>query len=135
MADDRVITLRFKPESVPDMELYRKLEAEKKRLGLSMPIYVKDVLRKSFEDGGRIRTGAGMDAYMEQMREVVCGELFSWNAAFTEKLERIAEGFPNGTKEAGGTGEEGALSEKEVILPEYSEEFPEGLEDILEKFL
>ena len=48
MSDDRIITLRFKPENVPDMELYRELEAEKKRLGLSMPVYVKDILQLPF---------------------------------------------------------------------------------------
>ena len=36
MADDRIITLRFKPKSVPDMELYRNLETEKKRLHASL---------------------------------------------------------------------------------------------------
>ena len=44
MADERVVTLRFKPECVPDMELYSRLEAEKRRIGLSMPVYVKGIL-------------------------------------------------------------------------------------------
>ena len=36
MADERIITLRFKGENHLDMELYQSLKREKKELGLSM---------------------------------------------------------------------------------------------------
>lgn len=45
MAGDRVITLRFQERKSVDMELYRRLEEGKKEKGLSMPVYVKDILR------------------------------------------------------------------------------------------
>ena len=57
MADDRVITLRFKSESVLDM--YRKLEMEKEQLGLSMPVYVKSILWRHLEVQGRCRKEQG----------------------------------------------------------------------------
>ena len=50
MLDERVITLRFKEENFLDMELYQSLEKEKKEMGLSMPVYVKEILRQHFEN-------------------------------------------------------------------------------------
>ena len=124
MSDDRIITLRFKPENVPDMELYRELEAEKKRLGLSMPVYVKDILQQHFKDGERMWT----DGWMERIREIVHGELASQNAVFAGQLEKIAAGIPGGIKNTGQPPEE-------ETLPEYSDDFPEGLNGVLEKFM
>lgn len=129
MADDRIITLRFKTESVPDMELYKELEAEKKRLGLSMPAYVKDILSQHFEGRERVWAGAGMDGCMERIREIVHGELAAQNAAFTGQLEKIASGISNGAKSTGQP------PEGEEPLPEYSDDFPEGLNGVLEKFM
>lgn len=128
MADDRIITLRFKPKSVPDMELYRNLETEKKRLGLSMPAYVKNALRQNFESRERMWTDGSVDVCMERIREIVHGELASQNAAFAGQLEKIAVGIPGGIKNTG------QLSEEEA-LPEYSDNFPERLNDVLEKFM
>ena len=102
MSDDRIITLRFKPENVPDMELYRELEAEKKRLGLSMPVYVKDILQQHFKDGERMWT----DGCMERIREIVHGELASQNAVFAGQIEKIAAGIPGGIKNTGQPPEE-----------------------------
>lgn len=128
MTDDRIITLRFKPESVPDMELYRNLEMEKKRLGLSMPAYVKNALRQNFESRERMWTDGSVDVCMERIREIVHGELASQNAAFAGQLEKIAVGIPGGIKNTR------QLSEEEA-LPEYSDDFPERLNDVLEKFM
>lgn len=131
MADGRIITLRFKPESVPDMELYRELEDGKNRLGLSMPAYVKGILGRHFEGMGGSWKDTGTDACMEQIREIVHGEIAAHSAAVTGTLERIAEGLPDGMgslvrEKPQGGGE---------ALPEYSESFPEGLSGVLEKFL
>ncbi len=131
MAGDRVITLRFKPESVPDMELYRELEAEKNRLGLSMPVYVKGILGRHFEGMGGGWKDAGTDGCMEQIREIVHGEIAAHSAAVTGTLERIAEGLPNGI----GNVIQERLPGSEEALPEYSGDFPEGLNGVLEKFL
>lgn len=127
MADDRIITLRFKPECMPYMELYGRLEAEKKRLGLSMPVYVKDILRQHFEDSGRMWGHAETDTCMEQVRGIVQEELASQSIAFAGMLERMAESLPGGPqKKAEPQGE---------ALPGYSDRFPEGLNGVLEKFM
>lgn len=127
MADDRVITLRFKPGSVPDMELYSRLEAEKRRLGLSMPAYVKDILRQRLEDPERVWRHAEAGICMEQMRGIVQEELASQSAALAGMFEKMAESLPGGLqKKAEPSGE---------VLPGYSDSFPEGLNGVLEKFM
>jgi hypothetical protein len=52
MTEDKIITLRFKTSSVPDMEPYRKLECERNCLGVSMPVCVKGILRDHFAGNG-----------------------------------------------------------------------------------
>lgn len=129
MADDRVITLRFKSESVPDVDLYRKLEMEKERLGLSMPIYVKSILWRHFGGAGQIQEGTGLDTpCMEQMKEIVHEELASQSDILVGMLERITEELVlmEGMKKT---------SPSEEVLPGYSDAFPEGLNGVLEKFM
>ena len=127
MADERVITLRFKPECVPDMELYSRLEAEKRRIGLSMPVYVKGILRRHFEDSGKVCEHAEAGICMEQVRGIVHEELASQSAALAGMIERMAESLPGGLqKERKPSGE---------ALPGYSDRFPEGLNGVLEKFM
>lgn len=131
MADDKIITLRFKTGSVPDMELYRELEAEKKSLGLSMPVYVKDILGQHFEGKGRMRADGGTDMCMERIREIVHGELASHSAVMIGIIEKMAGELPNGI----GKTEQEKTPEREETLPEYSDYFPEGLYGVLEKFM
>lgn len=132
MADDRIITLRFKPESVPDMELYRNLETEKKRLGLSMPAYVKNVLRQNFESRERMWTDGNVDVCMERIREIVHGELALHSVVVSEMLEKMTGGVTNDMGKAEWGKAPDCLGER---LPEYSDDFPEGLNDVLEKFM
>lgn len=132
MAEDRVITLRFQEWKAVDMELYRMLEEGKKEKGLSMPVYVKGILRQHFGREHGMGTDAGMDACMERLREIVHGELASQSDTIAGMLEKIAEGFPEG---AGRTGKMGGLPEGDEILPGYSDCFPEGFDSILEKFM
>lgn len=127
MADDRVITLRFKPECVPDMELYNRLEAEKGRLGLSMPAYVKDILRQYFENPGRMWGHAEAGICMEQVRGIVQEELASQSAELAGMIERMAESLPDGLQKKGEPSGE--------VLPGYSDRFPEGLNGVLKKFM
>lgn len=127
MGDDRIITIWFKPECVPDMELYSRLEAEKRQIGLSMPAYVKDIFRRHFEDSGRVwgRTEAGI--CMEQMREILQEELASQSVALARMFERMVESLPAGPQKKGEPSGE--------VLPGYSDRFPEGLNGVLEKFM
>ncbi len=127
MADDRVVTLRFKPGSVSDMELYSRLEAEKKRLGLSMPAYVKDILQRHFEDSGRVWEHAEVGICMEQVRGIVHEELASQSVALAGMFERMVESLPDGLQKKGEPSGE--------ILPGYSDSFPAGLNGVLEKFM
>lgn len=96
---------------------------------LSMPAYVKDILSRHFEGRERVWIGAGMDGCMERIREIVHGELVSQSADFTGQLEKIASGISSGTKNTGQP------PEGEETLPEYSDDFPEGLNGVLEKFM
>ena len=127
MADERIITIRFKPECVPDMELYSRLEAEKRRLGLSMPTYVKDILWQHFEGSGKMGRHTEADICMEQMRGILHEELASQSTTLAGMIERMAESIPGGRqKEREPSGE---------TLPGYSDRFPEGLNGVLEKFM
>ena len=130
MAEDKVITLRFQEWKAMDMELYRKLEKGKAELGLSMPAYVKGILRQHVEDS---REGVGgADVCREQIREVVRGELASQSAILVGTIERIAEGLMDGTPKHEAAER---FQEREVVLPEYSDDLPDGMEGILEKFM
>lgn len=131
MADDRIITLRFKPESVPDMELYRELETEKRRLGLSMPAYVKNVLWQNFEGRERMWTDGSVNVCMERIREIVHGELAVHSTVISEMIEKMAGGHSNGM----GKAEWRKQPDQGEALPEYSDNFPEGLNGVLEKFM
>lgn len=76
MADDRIITLRFKTGNALDTELYRKLETEKRELGLSMPVYVKEIMRRHFESGeGNADSVA--DIVVGQVQKVIREEMAS----------------------------------------------------------
>lgn len=133
MTGDRVITLRFQERKAVDMELYRMLEEGRKGMGLSMPVYVKGILRQHFDGRGHgMGTDAGMDACMERLREIVHGELASQSDVIAGMLEKIAEGFP---KEAGRAGKTCGLQEGDETLPGYSDSFPEGFDSVLEKFM
>lgn len=132
MAEERVLTLRFKEENFLDMELYQSLEREKKELGLSMPAYVKEILRQHFESIQQERTNEELNRYLERMQDMVHKEIISMSDTITGMISRMPEICSNHPKKA-AYGE--ILTEKEEILPEYSEELPEGMEGILEQFM
>ena len=92
MSDERVVTLRFQEQRAMDMELYRRLEDGKKETGLSMPAYVKGLLRQHFKSAERAGTDVGVEACMERIREIVHGELACQGAVLAGTLEKIAEG-------------------------------------------
>ena len=132
MADERVITLRFKEENFLDMELYQSLEKEKKELGLSMPAYVKDILYQHFENIQKERTNGEINRCLERMQNMVHEEFVSLNDTITGMLARIPEASSSNIRR---TAYEGISMEKGELLPEYSEELPEGMEGVLEQFI
>ena len=132
MADERVITLRFKEENFLDMELYQSLEKEKKELGLSMPAYVKDILYQHFENIQKERADGEINRCLERMQNMVHEEFVSLNDTITGMIARIPEASASNIRR---TAYEGISMENEEILPEYSEELPEGIEGVLEQFI
>ena len=132
MADERVITLRFKEENFLDMELYQSLEKEKKELGLSMPAYVKEILHQHFENIQQERMNEDLNRCLERMQNMVHEEFVSLNDTITGMIVRIPEISSGNIK---GAAYKGISLEKEEILPEYSEELPEGMEGVLEQFI
>lgn len=132
MADERVITLRFKEENFLDMELYQSLEKEKNELGLSMPAYVKEILRQNFENIQQERMNEEVNRCLERMQNMVHEEFVSLNDTITGMIARIPEISSGNIRR---TAYEGISLEKEEILPEYSEELPEGMEGVLEQFI
>lgn len=132
MADERVITLRFKEENFLDVELYQSLEKEKKELGLSMPVYVKEILRQHFENIQQERMNGDLNRCLERMRNMVHEEFASLNDTITGMIARMPEASASNIRR---TAYEGISMENEEILPEYSEELPEGMEGVLEQFI
>lgn len=143
MADDKIITLRFKQENVLDMELYRELECEKNCLGLSMPAYVKGVLQEHFKNKASEKPEEDIiwmlkdefDQYLQQVQGVVREELMSLSSVLLATLVRM-----NGVNtddivvNSDLTAKESTEDSKDN-LPEYSDELPEGFDDVLGKLM
>ena len=68
---------------------------------------------------------------MERIREIVHGELALHSAAVSEMLAKMTGGAANGI----GKAEWGETPDQGEMLPEYSDNFPEGLNGVLEKFM
>ena len=144
MADDKIITLRFKQENVLDMELYRELECEKNCLGLSMPAYVKGVLQEHFKNKASGKPEEDiiwmlkdeLDQYLHQVKGVVREELMSLSSVLLATLVRM-----NGVNTDGIlinsdlTAKEATEEDSKDNLPEYSDELPEGFDDVLGKLM
>ena len=58
-----------------DMELYRRLEDGKKEMGLSMPAYVKGLLRQHFKSAERAGTDVGVEACIIGVDVTVVGDI------------------------------------------------------------
>ena len=86
MADERIITLRFKGENHLDMELYQSLKREKKELGLSMPAYVKEILRQHFENIRKEGMDGELNRCLEQMQNIVQEELVALKEMAAEAM-------------------------------------------------
>ncbi|MGN0413931.1 MAG: hypothetical protein ACI4FX_00390 [Agathobacter sp.] len=144
MADDKIITLRFKQENVLDMKLYRELECEKNCLGLSMPTYVKGVLQEHFKNKASEKPEEDiiwmlkdeLDQYLHQGQGVVREELMSLSSVLLATLVRM-----NGVKtddiliNSDLTAKESTEEDSKDNLPEYSDELPEGFDDVLGKLM
>lgn len=123
MGDKYVATVRFHTEGV-EAELYRKLMDGKKEAGLSVPDYIKQILREYFENKDREdEQSEWLERFLEEMADIV------------EQVVRKCVGACNVNVMETGTvlmaDTEAADSKEEAGLPAQSEEIPEGALDFL----
>ena len=117
MGDKYVATVRFHTEGV-EAELYGRLMEGKKEAGLSVPDYIKQILKEYFENKDQ-----------EDSRN-------EWITGIVERVVRNC--ISGGNVNAMGTGTalmadtEEAANREEAGLPEQSEEIPEGALDFLD---
>ena len=97
-----------------------------------MPVYVKEILRQHFENIQQERMNGDLNRCLERMQNMVHEEFVSLNDTITGMIARIPEISSSNIRR---TAYEGISLEKEEILPEYSEELPEGMEGVLEQFI
>jgi hypothetical protein len=124
MGDKYVATVRFHTEGV-EAELYGRLMEGKKEAGLSVPDYIKQILKEYFENKD---WEDSRNEWLEQ---------FGWEIA--KVVERTVRNcISGGNVNAMGTGAtlmadtEAADNQEEAGLPEQSEEIPEGALDFLD---
>lgn len=124
MGDKYVATVRFHTEGV-EADLYGRLMEGKKEAGLSVPDFIKQILKEYFENKDREDS---RNEWLEQ---------FGWEIA--KVVERAVRNcISGGNVNAMGTGAtlmadtEAADNQEEAGLPEQSEEIPEGALDFLD---
>jgi hypothetical protein len=124
MGDKYVATVRFHTEGV-EADLYGRLMEGKKEAGLSVPDFIKQILKEYFENKDREDS---RNEWLEQ---------FGWEIA--KVVERAVRNcISGGNVNAMGIGAtlmadtEAADNQEEAGLPEQSEEIPEGALDFLD---
>ena len=124
MGDKYVATVRFHTEGV-EADLYGRLMEGKKEVGLSVPDFIKQILKEYFENKDREDS---RNEWLEQ---------FGWEIA--KVVERAVRNcISGGNVNAMGIGAtlmadtEAADNQEEAGLPEQSEEIPEGALDFLD---
>lgn len=124
MGDKYVATVRFHTEGV-EAELYGRLMDGKREAGLSVPDYIKQILKEYFRDKDKEdEQNEWLERFREEMANVV------------EQTVRKCIGACNvsvmGTGAALMVDTEAADSREEAGLPAQSEEIPEGALDFLD---
>lgn len=123
MGDKYVATVRFHTEGV-EAELYDRLMEGKEEAGLSVPDYIKQILKEHFENKDREDS---RNEWLEQFGVEIAGVV--------EQAVRKCIGGCRvdvvGTGTALMANAEAADNREEAGLPEQSEEIPEGALDFL----
>jgi hypothetical protein len=145
MTEDKIITLRFKPGNAQDMELYREIECEKNCLGISMPAYIKGILNEHFarKPSGKMEDDLlwmlkdEMDQYQKSIQGMIREELLSLSSVLLATLVRmngtgtdVSDTIANPDKSLQKSAEDSKDN-----LPEYSDNLPEGFDDVLGKLM
>lgn len=124
MGDKYVATVRFHTEGV-EAELYGRLMEGKKEAGLSVPDYIKQILKEYFESKDREDS---RNEWLKQFGVEITG--------IVERAVRncISGGNVNamGTSAALMADAEEVDNREEAGLPEQSEEIPEGALDFMD---
>lgn len=124
MGDKYVATVRFHMEGV-EAELYGRLMEGKKEAGLSVPDYIKQILKEYFESKDREDS---RNEWLKQFGVEITG--------IVERAVRncISGGNVNamGTSAALMADAEEVDNREEAGLPEQSEEIPEGALDFMD---
>jgi hypothetical protein len=143
MNEDKIITLRFKPGNAKDMELYRELECEKNCLGMSMPAYIKGILQEHFANkpGGKMEDDLlwmlkdELGQYQKNIQGMIRDELMSLSSVLLATLVRINVTDAPETITNADTGMQKSTEDAKDNLPEYSDELPDGFDDVLGKLM
>jgi hypothetical protein len=124
MGDKYVATVRFHTEGV-EAELYDSLMEGKKEAGISVPDYIKQILKEYFESKDREDS---RNEWLKQFGVEITG--------IVERAVRncISGGNVNamGTSAALMADAEEVDNREEAGLPEQSEEIPEGALDFMD---
>jgi hypothetical protein len=143
MNEDKIITIRFKPGNTQDMELYREIECEKNCLGMSMPAYIKGVLQEHFakKPSGNMEEELlwmlkdEMDQYQKNIQGMIREELMSLSSVLLATLVRMNGADASEVITNPDITIQKSTEDSKDNLPEYSDELPEGFDDVLGKLM
>lgn len=140
MAEDKVITLRYKTERPQDMKVYEQMDRERLTLGISMSAYVKGILDKYYrfqiEDNVRDVLIAALNKNNEEIKEIVNTELQKLSGMLLLGIARDCKAvYVKPEDDARCSDDTDGSKIGESSLPDISEDFPEGLDLVLEKFM
>lgn len=127
MGREKAITLRFKPDCMPDMELYRRIWEEKERMGISMPNCTKELLNRGLKAGDDEATGTRL---LDGIRKCIHEEMATLCAGIIESKPQTKGSQTS--MSASALPEE--CGEQEGSLPDFSDKAPQCLNSMLEKF-
>lgn len=123
MGDKYVATVRFHTEGV-EAELYGRLMDGKREAGLSVPDYIKQILKEYFRDKDKEdEQNEWLERFREEMADVVEQTVRKCISGCNVNVMEISTALMADT--------EAADRPEEAGLPAQSEEVPEGALDFL----
>lgn len=132
---EKIITLRFKPETVSEIDLYDHIEQARDKEGVSMPEFVKSVLADYFD---KQKQKSDQENFLTELRtlqrenvkhieQVVRSCMIEHNAALIGALAKLVSTPTESSPES-------VAPTVEATLPAESTELPQGAEGILDMF-
>lgn len=132
---EKIITLRFKPDTVSEIDLFNRIEQAREKEGVSMPEFVKSLLTAYFDEQ---KQKSDQESFLTELRtlqrenvkhieQVVRSCMIEHNAALIGALAKLVS-VPT------GSNPEPIASTVEATLPAESSELPQEAEGILDMF-